>query len=190
MAATLTEYDALEDCARNIFGRVMWSHKIQEKQADIYLYESRGLAICSIVLSSVVSCGLIATLFVDPYWLKLISTLMSCISTILIAVIKRFDFEKLIQNHREFATRYLAVKDQLMLLLYQIRLHDKDCDFLEEELRSLVSKVTEINSIAPQTTNCAVSLASAALHKHKDDDITDEEINNGLPPSLRKECKK
>lgn len=190
MAATLTEYDALEDCARNIFGRVMWSHKIQEKQADIYLDESRGLAICSIVFSSVASCGLIATLFADPYWLKLVSTLMSCISTILIAVIKRFDFEKLIQNHREFATRYLAVKDQLMLLLYQIRLHDKDCDFFEEELRSLVSKVSEINSIAPQTTNCAVSLASAALHKHKDDDITDEEINNGLPPSLRKECKK
>lgn len=190
MAGSLAEYDALEDCTRNIFGRVMWSHKIQEKQADIYLFKSKRLTICSIVLSSIVSGGLVAALFIDPFWLKLVSTLMSCISTILIAVIKRFDFEKLIQNHREFATRYLAVKDQLMLLLYQIRLHDKDRDFLEEELRSLVSKVSEINSIAPQTTNCAVSLASAALHKYKDDDITDEEINSGLPPSLRKECKK
>lgn len=154
MAGSLAEYDALEDCTRNIFGRVMWSHKIQEKQADIYLFKSKRLTICSIVLSSIVSGGLVAALFIDPFWLKLVSTLMSCISTILIAVIKRFDFEKLIQNHREFATRYLAVKDQLMLLLYQIRLHDKDRDFLEEELRSLVSKVSEINSIAPQTTIC------------------------------------
>ena len=38
MAGSLAEYDALEDCTRNIFGRVMWSHKIQEKQADIYLF--------------------------------------------------------------------------------------------------------------------------------------------------------
>lgn len=93
MAGSLAEYDALEDCTRNIFGRVMWSHKIQEKQADIYLFESKGLTICSIVLSSIVSGGLVAALFIDPFWLKLVSTLMSCISTILIAVIKRFDFE-------------------------------------------------------------------------------------------------
>lgn len=43
MAGSLAEYDALEDCTRNIFGRVMWSHKIQEKQADIYLFKSKRL---------------------------------------------------------------------------------------------------------------------------------------------------
>lgn len=118
--------------------------RYRRNQADIYLFKSKGLTICSIVLSSIVSGGLVAALFIDPFWLKLVSTLMSCISTILIAVIKRFDFEKLIQNHREFATRYLAVKDQLMLLLYQIRLHDKDRDFLEESFALLFQRYLKL----------------------------------------------
>ena len=30
------EYAILEDSVRNTFGSVVWSHKIQEKQADIF----------------------------------------------------------------------------------------------------------------------------------------------------------
>ena len=32
------EYSILEDSVRNTFGSVVWSHKIQEKQADIYFH--------------------------------------------------------------------------------------------------------------------------------------------------------
>lgn len=67
--------------------------------------------------------------------------------------------------------------DDLPFLFRQVRMH-------------LTQGATPFHWLSGQSPNCAVSLASAALHKHKDDDITDEEINSGLPPSLRKECKK
>lgn len=180
------EYCALEDCARNIFGRVRWSHKIQEKQADTYRCALHTMSIVSIVLSTIVSVGLISLLFTDKYILKLVSALVSCVSTILVAIIKEYDFGKMIQSHRESAVKYLAVKDQLLLLIYRIRRKEEDCSLLEKELEVLVKKVNRINSSAPQTSDSAVRKASKALKEKMDDTISDMEIDNGLPWSLRK----
>ena len=52
------EYIILEDSVRNTFGGVIWSHKIQEKQADIYSSQYKYMETAKIVAASLTSVGI------------------------------------------------------------------------------------------------------------------------------------
>lgn len=180
------KYDVLEDCVRNVFSRVMWSHKIQEKQADIQSHYSLAMTLTNITLSAATSVGLFSIIFVDRFWLKLISTLASFLSTAIIWLSKELDLPDRIKTHRKAAVDYLAVKDRLQNLLMKIRFRNVPIERLEEEFSQLNESVNCINAQAPQTTDRAVRRARRALDVENDDNITNKEIDNGLPPSLRK----
>lgn len=180
------KYDVLEDCVRNVFGRVMWSHKIQEKQADIQAHYSLAMTLTNVTLSAATSVGLFSIIFVDRFWLKLISTLASFASTAIVWFSKELDLPDRIKTHRKAAVDYLAVKDRLQNLLMKIRFRTVPVERLEEEFSQLNESVNNINAQAPQTTDRAVRRASRALKVENDDNITNKEIDNGLPPSLRK----
>ena len=180
------KYDVLEDCVRNAFGRVMWSHKIQEKQADILAHYSLAMTLTNITLSAATSVGLFSIMFVDRFWLKLASTLASFVSTAIIWLPKELDLPDRIKTHRKAAVDYLSVKDRLQNLLMKIRSRTVPFERLEEEFSRLNESIIYINAQAPQTTDRAVRRASRALNAENDDNITNKEIDNGLPPSLRK----
>lgn len=179
------EYQLIEDVARNIYGRVMWSHKIQEKQCDICTRKFTIINIANIVCSALTSAGIVATIFHNPLWLKIISALVSFIATLCVLLIKNLNYSDRIKQHKKAAIEYLAVKDRLLLFLLKMRSRKVNLNDLVSELCEIVDSVKAINARAPMTTDLAVKKASKALKVMKDDDITDEEINAGLPPALR-----
>ena len=58
----------LEDVARNLFANVVWTHKIQEKQAEIYEHRFKWLSVINIIFAALTSAGIVSTIFVDPTW--------------------------------------------------------------------------------------------------------------------------
>ena len=54
------EYSILEDSVRNTFGSVVWSHKIQEKQADIYFSQYKCMETIKIATASLTSVGIVS----------------------------------------------------------------------------------------------------------------------------------
>ena len=71
------DYRMIDDIARNIFGRVMWSHKIQEKQCDIVNRKFMIINVVNIFCSALTSAGIVATIFHNPLWLKIVSAIVS-----------------------------------------------------------------------------------------------------------------
>lgn len=180
-------FQILEDSVRSTFGRVMWSHKIQEKQADILYSQAFWITAFNIILASSTSAGIVSIIFLDKYWMKIASAAVSFLSTALVALSKQLDLAERVKEHKKAATDYLSVKDQLQILLMKIHLRQDSFNDLKKEYILLAASVDAINAQAPQTTDGAVSRADKALNKKRDDEITDEEINNSLPQSLRKE---
>ena len=43
------KYGILEDSVRDMFARAVWTHKIQEKQADIYQKQYKWMETASII---------------------------------------------------------------------------------------------------------------------------------------------
>ena len=51
------EYEILLDVVRQSYASVVWTHKIQEKQADIYSKRKNILDTINIIVATLTSCG-------------------------------------------------------------------------------------------------------------------------------------
>ena len=98
---TSEDYRMIEDIARNIFGRVMWSHKIQEKQCDIVNREFMIINVVNIFCSALTSAGIVATIFHKPLWLKIVSAIVSFVSTLCVLLIKNLNYSDRIVQHKK-----------------------------------------------------------------------------------------
>ena len=90
-------YRVLEDVVRDSYGGVVWSHKIQEKQSDIYAEHFKLMEKINIVAVSITSVGIIAMIITDSFWAELISALVSFATVYITAYYKSFDLPKLMK---------------------------------------------------------------------------------------------
>lgn len=185
----IENYKMLEDVVRDSYASVVWSHKIQEKQADIYAEKFKKMETVNIGAASLTSVGIVALIFTDPLWLKLVSALISFATVYITAYFKSFDLQKFITSHKAAANKLIAVRDQYKVLLTEIKLEVDSVENLLARYKELVEKTDAIYLEAPTTTDEAVGKASKALKIKKDNTFTDAEIDSFLPLSLRRENK-
>lgn len=140
----------------------------------------------NIFAASLTSVGVIAMIFTDPLWLKLISALISLATVFITAYYKAFDLQKLMVSHKATANKLIAVRDKYKVLLIKIKLKSDPIDQLILQYNELVKEVDTIYLDAPSTTDKAVKRASEALKVTQDNTFSEEEIDSFLPASLRR----
>lgn len=185
-SGVIDNYQVLEDAVRDSYGGVVWTHKIQEKQADICAVKFKKMETVNIVAASLTSAGIIAIIFTDPLWLKLISAIVSFATVYITAYYKSFDLQKLVASHKATANKIIAVRDKYKVLLTEIKLQSDSVENLLTKYNELVKETNGIYLEAPTTTDKAVERAREALKVKKDNTFTDEEIDSFLPQSLRR----
>lgn len=117
----MNDYYILEDNVRNTFMSVVWAHKTQEKQADILSNKYKRYEVVRIICSSLTSAGLISLIFVDEFWVKLGSALLSFLSAFISMFFKSFELQNNIQNHKKTAVELLVLRDKFKVLLIEIK---------------------------------------------------------------------
>lgn len=180
------QYSVLEDAARDMFARAVWSHKIQEKQADIYQKQYKWMETLSIICASLTSVGILSTIFTDELWIKIVSAVLSFVTVFVAAYFKSFDLNKLTKAHKEAANKLLIVRNEITCFLTSIKLKAKTVSELENRYRELMDKADEVYKDAPTTTDKAVKLAKEALQVTEDNTFSKEEIDSYLPVALQK----
>lgn len=179
-------YEKIESSVRDTLASVVWSHKIQEKQADIYDTRFKCMETMKIIAASLTSVGVVSLIFTDQLWIKVSSALISFISVFVSAYFKSFDLQIMVNQHKAAANNLLIIRDDLKLLLLQIKLQESTTTNLFENYRSTVHQLDKIYADAPKTTNKAVEMARKALNITKDSTFSDSEIDSFLPIALRK----
>lgn len=182
----IENYRVLEDVVRDSYSGVVWSHKIQEKQSDIYAERFKVMETINIGAASLTSVGIIALIFTDPLWLKLISALISFATVYITAYFKSFDLQKLVASHKATANKLISIRDKYKVLLTEIKLQSDSVENLLIKYNQLVKETDAIYLEAPSTTDEAVERASEALKVKKDNTFSNEEIDSFLPISLRR----
>jgi len=180
------KYCKLESSVRDTLGGVVWSHKIQEKQADIYAKHFKVMETAKILSASITSVGIVSLIFTDQLLIKLISALISFVSVFVSALFKSFNLQTMVGQHKAAANNLLAVRDDLKLLILQIKLQKSDPNALYDRYEKIVHQLDKVYADAPNTTDKAVALARKALNITKDNTFTDGEIDGFLPVGLRK----
>lgn len=180
------EYKALEDLVRTRYNSVAWTHKTQEKQAEIYDWKYSVLAIINIVAAALTSAGIVTVSFTNETWLKTASSLVSFITICISSLLKAFNLQEMAKASKASATKMLALRDDLQTLLLKIRQGKNTVDELTAEFEELQKQVHIAYQEAPQTSKKALKKAEKALKITKDNSSSDDEIDMMLPESLRR----
>lgn len=176
----------LYKCIEGRFIKVMWTHKIQECQADIYSRKS-------IVVKRHITCFTVLTTgsalvsifpFLEVEWISVITAFLA-------AVLSYFNMrygdgliDKKLEDCKFAAAKLHDLRNRYESLLTDIMaglLSDAEIIVSRNELRE-AENILYLD--APRTTSKAVNKASEALNYKKDSVTEEEEIDRLIPPHL------
>lgn len=176
----------LEAQIRECFGRVVYSHKTQEKCADILQSRHKYLKVIQIILSALITTGLVVKLFGDNQIALYVSVILSTILLALNSYMKDYDLGEIIQKHTNAATELWNIREFYLSLLVDIKSKVVSIEQIIIKRDELQNKLLNIYSGSPRTYSKAYKEASSALKLNEELTFSDEEIDTFLPLELRK----
>ena len=189
MAQPILEVDpgsTLEGQIRECFGRVVYSHKTHEKQADLCASTLRHFKLAQIGLAAVTTSGTLAILFSEDFVLKLITALVSLLSLFVTGYMKGFDPGAAAQKHRDTAADLWAIRESYLSLLTDLTGGAIPEETARDRRDSLQAALAAIYKSAPGTTPKAYGKAQEGLQKFEDYTFNPGEIDKFLPEALKK----
>ena len=185
---SMAQLSPLEAQVRECFARVAYSHKTHEKCADICHVRLGRLKFWQIVLSAVVTGGILTALF-GAEGLKLvsqiISALMSTALLVLNAYAKDVDPGQQSERHKETAAALWNIRESYLSLLTDLRQGGVPDEALRERRDALQAALARIYQTAPRTNAVAYASAQAGLQRNEELTFSEAEIDQLLPPALR-----
>lgn len=182
----------LEGQLRESYGRVVYSHKTHEKCADILLKRHRRIKFYQIIISAVVTGGLIAALFdfktlaeyqkLGAYFAVILSTIL----LVLNSYTKDYDLGEIAQKHRQAGADLWIIRERYLSLLTDLRMEVLSLDAVRSQRDQLVEGLHAVYAGAPSTNDKAYTEAQKGLKKLEDMTFSDDEIDAFLPKELKR----
>ncbi len=181
-----SQLNVLESQIRELYGRVVWTHKTQEKCADIILKRHVRIKITQIILSAITTTGILVAVFGESKVVGIISAVVSALLLGLNAYTKDYDLGEIAQKHANAAADLWNVRESYLSLLTDLKTGGLSPDHIRERRDVLQEELLNIYNGVPRTINKAYKEATKGLKSNEEMTFTIEEIDNLLPEELRK----
>lgn len=178
------QLDSLEGIVRESYARVVYSHKVHEKEADILYKKDNLLKILQIVLSAIAT-GTILSILVQNE--KIFTVLAAILSTSLLVVnsyAKSANLSVRANEHSKIAVELWVIRESYLSLLGDIKFIEIS-DIIKRR-DTLQDKLSEVYKVSPRTSNKAYRIAQDSLKNMEELTFSNEEINKFLPENIRK----
>lgn len=180
------EHELLESQLRENYGKVVYSHKTQEKCADILTKRNHRIRNGQIILSAVITTGLLIRIFEGANWALIASTILSALQFGLTTFLKEYNLGETIQKHNTAAQELWDIREQYLSLLTDLKAGLISSADIIKKRDELHEKLTLTYKGSPRTFEKAYSAAQKALQINDELTFTDNEIDKLLPKELRK----
>ena len=171
---------------REAYGRCVYSHKTQEKCADLLLTKLGHIKFCQIVLSALTTAGFIGAAFGAGTVGAVLGGIVSVALLALNAYTKNYDLGELAQKHKQAAVDIWLIREKYLNLLVDLEMKEKPLESLQSARDELVQQLYEVYRGAPATTYKAYRSAQNALQHLEDMTFSEAEVDAFLPRALRK----
>jgi hypothetical protein len=178
----------VEGQLRECYARVVYSHKAHEKCADILLQRHKKIKLAQIILSAVVTGGIVSTL--SETWRDVATIVSAIFSTALLALnsyTKDYDLGEIAQKHRRAAADIWLIRENYLSLLTDLRAENNSVENICTARDKLLSELHAVYAGAPSTNHKAYKKAQEALKKLEDMTFSDKEVDAFLPSELKRE---
>jgi hypothetical protein len=174
--------------ARELYGRAVYSHKVHEKEREIWNKKACSVKRRNIALVSATTLFAIISVGTPLAYATLSAVLTALSATVTTATVlweTNFDPIGKENQHRTAAKELLWIREQFLLLIERCCIGTEDVGHLQASLEALTRELTAVYKFAPDTSPEAYMAASASL-KGGEFTFTDAEIDAFLPTKLRR----
>jgi hypothetical protein len=179
--------EILESQIRECFGRVVWTHKTQEKCADILFWRNSVFKWAQIILSAITTTGILTSLFIDGKWVKVCSAIISFALVCINSYLKQYNLGEIAQRHAEAAVDIWDIRESYFSMLTDLRLDPNvDIGEIKKHRDELQNRLKEVYKCSPRTISKAYTKATKALKECEEMTFSDEEIDKFLPEKLHR----
>jgi hypothetical protein len=180
------QVQVLEAQLRECYGRVIYSHKTQEKCADIVFRLHKRLKLFQIIVSAIVTTSILLKLFGDSQIALFVGAILSTILFGLNAYTKDYDLGEIAQKHTNAANELWDIRETYLSLLSDIKANILSIGQITNQRDDLQKRLLNVYSGSPRTNSKAYKEASKALKVNEELTFSDKEIDMFLPKELRK----
>lgn len=173
------------------FVKIAWTHKIHEKQADLYDKKTGQNKTLLAFTTSFTTTSAVASLFSEfelDWILNIITALFAVISTYLTLRYKDNVLEEKSDSNRQYAAKCLSLRNAYESLLTDI-MSERITDIAtitekRDKLEQVSIQLSECES-KPSVTSKAVEMADRALKVNRETQTSDDEIKAIVPIHLQ-----
>jgi len=180
------QLEIIESQIRECFGRVVYSHKTQEKCADIVQTIHKNLKLAQIIISAVVTTSLLLKIFGDNQIALFVGAFLSTILFGLNTYTKDYDLGEIAQKHTNAANELWDIRETYLSLLTDIKTENLSINQIVNQRDELQKRLANIYAGSPRANGKAYAEASKALKLNEELTFSDKEIDAFLPNELRK----
>lgn len=173
---------------REAFGRVVYSHKKHEKQADICFTRHRwqqGVLVVLTALSSGTFLAAVVGLVGSAVLTGLVTSFIALLISGISLAAKTFKFEEESNSHRGIASRLWDVRESYISLIADLMSGTITDSAGRERRDELQQAARDCYDVAPRTSSKAYKRAQDGLQNNEEMTFTSHEIDLLLPEALR-----
>ena len=178
--------ELLDDQLREIYGRVTYSHKAQEKQADILLTRHGLVKLGQIILPAISTVGFLTALLGTGWWGSLVGAGCSAILLALNLYTKDYDLAKQAREHQQAAARLWYAREKYLSLIIDLSNGSETVSNAKAKRDVLVDELQVVYSDAPRTSERAYKKARKSLRFNEEMTFATNEVDAFLPERMRR----
>lgn len=172
---------------RECYGRVVWTHKTQEKCADIIWERHKWIKIIQIALSAITTTGILVAVFGENQPVGLVAAIFSALLFGLNTYTKDYDLGEIAQKHTVAANNLWDIRERYLSLITDIHSDILSVEQIRKRRDELQDDLLNVYKGSPRTISKAYKKATKALNLNEEMTFNDQEIDNLLPKELRTE---
>ncbi|MGW6755602.1 SLATT domain-containing protein [Streptomyces sp. NPDC055006] len=173
---------------RESFGRVVYSHKTHEKQADICFRKHRWQQVALVGLTAASSGTFLVSILgiaVSPKVGSLVTSFVALLVTVISLATKTFKFADEADAHRATASRLWGVRESFLSLIADLMSGTTPESEARARRDELQEAARSVYCEAPRTSDKAFTRARDGLKNNEELTFTSREIDLFLPEALR-----
>ena len=171
---------------REAFGRVVYTHKAHEKEADILLARLSRIKLGQIILPAISTAGFVTALLGTGWWGSVVGGIFSAALLALNLYTRNYDLGKQAQQHRDAAINIWSIREKYLSLIADLAMVCESLSDIRLKRDALADELKEIYANSPSTTEAAYKKAHKALNLQEEMTFSVTEVDAFLPQALRR----
>lgn len=179
------EQGRLLSVVREVYGRLIWTHKTHEKQRELAVRSLKRDRWLNVFMMGLSASGILVSILIDGIWAAILAGILAFVSTGFAVYQVSFSKETQVLLQRQAAKSLLIERELLLAFIERLMGTSIDIEQFRGEFQKTQERLGKLYESLPDTTSEAFGMATEGLKSNEEFTFSPHEIDRLLPKELR-----